>query len=77
MKLITVAYKKSGKFYARQESEVEINSWQDVFDLQNKITTNLKSVYNLSPVQDGFKDTFNYHIYLEDNDKFFMDFLLT
>lgn len=77
MKLITVAYKKSGKFYARREYEVEIHNWQDVFDLQNSIMTNLKSVYYLSPVQGGFKDTFNYHIYLEDNDKFFMDFLLT
>lgn len=77
MKLITVAYKKSGKLYLRSENEVEINNWQDVFDLQDKITMNLKSAYCLSPVSNGFKDTYNYHIYLEDNDKFFMDFLIT
>lgn len=76
MKIIVKSYKPSGKWYHTEETNIELNSIDDVLILEDKIKKNEKSVQHLSGLRDGFTPYFTYMIELVTEDNLFMDFLM-
>lgn len=74
-KLIVNSYKHTGKWYHEEISEVRITSWDELFELEEKIRHNHPDIHKYSGLNNGFSNTYNYVIKLEGTD-FFMDFML-
>ena len=74
-KLIVNSYKHTGKWYHEEISEVRITSWDELFELEEKIKQNHPDAYKLSGLTSGFSNNFNDVVKLEGTD-FFMDFML-
>ena len=73
--LVVRAYKPSGKFYSDEETEIQVNSYEDVFRLEKLIKANDPTIRCYSGLKDGFSSQFNYVVELRDSD-FFMNFTL-
>lgn len=73
--LVVKAYKPSGKFYSDEETEIQVNSYEDVFRLEKLIKANDPTIHCYSGLKDGFSSQFNYVVELRDSD-FFMNFTL-
>lgn len=74
-KLIVNAYKHTGKWYTENITYTSIYSYDELFELENKIKQNHPDVWHYSGLINGFSADFNYVIKLEGTD-FFMDFML-
>lgn len=76
MKIIVKSYKPTGKWYHTQETQIELQTIDDILDLEDKIKKNEESVHHLSGLRDGFTPYFTYMIELVTEDNLFMDFLM-
>ena len=75
MKVIVKSYKPSGKWYHTQETQIELQTIDDVLDLEEKIKCNDESIQHLSGLKQGFSRYFTYMIELK-SDNLFMDFII-
>ena len=75
MKIIVKSYKPSGKWYHTEETQIELQTIDDVLVLEEKIKCNDKSIQHLSGLKQGFSPYFTYVIQLK-ADNLFMDFLI-
>ena len=75
MKLVVKSYKPSGKWYHTEETQIELQTIDDILDLEEKIKRNDKSVQDLSWLQSGFTSYFTYMVELK-SDNLFMDFVI-
>lgn len=75
MKIIVKSYKPTGKWYHTEETEVELQTIDDVIDLEEKIKRNDKSIQHLSGLKQGFSPYFTYMVELV-SDNLFMDYVI-
>lgn len=75
MKVIVKSYKPSGKWYHTEETQIELQTIDDVLDLEEKIKCNYESIRHLSGLKQGFSPYYTYMIELE-SDNLFMDFII-
>lgn len=75
MKVIVKSYKPSGKWYHTEETQIELQTIDDVLDLEEKIKHNDESIQHLSGLKQGFSQYFTYMIELK-SDNLFMDFII-
>lgn len=75
MKVIVKSYKPSGKWYHTEETQIELQTIDDVLDLEEKIKCNDESIQHLSGLKQGFSRYFTYMIELK-SDNLFMDFII-
>ena len=75
MKVIVKSYKPSGKWYHTEETQIELQTIDDVLDLEEKIKCNDESIQHLSGLKQGFSQYFTYMIELK-SDNLFMDFII-
>lgn len=75
MKLVVKSYKPSGKWYHTEETQIELQTIDDLLDLEEKIKRNDKSIQHLSGLQSGFTSYFTYMVELK-SDNLFMDFVI-
>lgn len=75
MKVIVKSYKPSGKWYHTEETQIELQTIDDVLDLEEKIKCNDESIRHLSGLKQGFSQYYTYMIELE-SDNLFMDFII-
>lgn len=75
MKVIVKSYKPSGKWYHTEETQIELQTIDDVLDLEEKIKCNDESIQHLSGLKQGFSRYYTYMIELE-SDNLFMDFII-
>ena len=75
MKIIVKSYKPSGKWYHTEETQVELQTIDDVIDLEEKIKRNDKSIQHLSGLKQGFSPYFTYMVELV-SDNLFMDYVI-
>ena len=75
MKVIVKSYKPSGKWYHTEETQIELQTIDDVLDLEEKIKCNDESIQYLSGLKQGFSQYFTYMIELK-SDNLFMDFII-
>ena len=74
MKIIVKSYKPTGKWYHTEETQVELQTIDDVIDLEEKIKRNDKSIQHLSGLKQGFSPYFTYMVELV-SDNLFMDYV--
>ena len=75
MKIIVKSYKPTGKWYHTEETHVELQTIDDVIDLEEKIKRNDKSIQHLSGLKQGFSPYFTYMVELV-SDNLFMDYVI-
>ena len=75
MKVIVKSYKPSGKWYHTEETQIELQTIDDVLDLEEKIKCNDESIQHLSGLKQGFNPYYTYMIELE-SDNLFMDYVI-
>ena len=75
MKIIVKSYKPTGKWYHTEETQVELQTIDDVIDLEEKIKRNDKSIQHLSGLKQGFSPYFTYMVELV-SDNLFMDYVI-
>lgn len=75
MKVIVKSYKPSGKWYHTEETQIELQTIDDVLDLEEKIKRNDKSIQHLSGLKQGFSPYFTYMVELV-SDNLFMDYVI-
>lgn len=75
MKIIVKSYKPTGKWYHTEETQVELQTIDDVIDLEEKIKRNDKSIQHLSGLRQGFSPYFTYMVELV-SDNLFMDYVI-
>ena len=75
MKIIVKSYKPTGKWYHTEETQVELQTIDDVIDLEEKIKRNDKSIQHLSGLKQGFNQYYTYMIELK-SDNLFMDYVI-
>lgn len=75
MKIIVKSYKPTGKWYHTEETQVELQTIDDVIDLEEKIKRNDKSIQHLSGLSQGFSPYFTYMVELV-SDNLFMDYVI-
>ena len=75
MKLVVKSYKPSGKWYHTAETQIELQTIDDVLDLEERIKRNDKSIQHLSGLHSGFTSYFTYMVELK-SDNLFMDFVI-
>lgn len=75
MKVIVKSYKPTGKWYHTEETQIELQTIDDVLDLEEKIKCNDESIRHLSGLKQGFSQYYTYMIELE-SDNLFMDFII-
>ena len=75
MKIIVKSYKPSGKWYHTEETQIELQTIDDVIDLEEKIKRNDKSIQHLSGLKQGFSPYFTYMVELV-SDNLFMDYVI-
>ena len=75
MKIIVKSYKPTGKWYHTEETQIELQTIDDVIDLEEKIKRNDESIQHLSGLKQGFSSYFTYMIELK-ADNLFMDFVI-
>ena len=75
MKVIVKSYKPSGKWYHTEETQIELQTIDDVLDLEEKIKCNDESIQHLSGLKQGFSRYYTYMIELE-SDNLFMDYVI-
>ena len=75
MKIIVKSYKPTGKWYHTEETQVELQTIDDVIDLEEKIKRNDESIQHLSGLKQGFSPYFTYMIELV-SDNLFMDYVI-
>ena len=75
MKVIVKSYKPSGKWYHTEETQIELQTIDDVLDLEEKIKCNDESIRHLSGLKQGFSPYYTYMIELE-SDNLFMDYVI-
>ena len=75
MKVIVKSYKPSGKWYHTEETQIELQTIDDVLDLEEKIKCNDESMQHLSGLKQGFNPYYTYMIELE-SDNLFMDYVI-
>lgn len=75
MKIIVKSYKPTGKWYHTEETQIELQTIDDVLDLEEKIKHNDESIQHLSGLKQGFSPYFTYMIELK-ADNLFMDFVI-
>ena len=75
MKIIVKSYKPTGKWYHTEETRVELQTIDDVIDLEEKIKRNDKSIQHLSGLKQGFNPYYTYMIELK-SDNLFMDYVI-
>ena len=75
MKIIVKSYKPTGKWYHTEETQIELQTIDDVLDLEEKIKHNDESIQHLSGLKQGFSPYYTYMIELE-SDNLFMDFIM-
>ena len=74
MKIIVKSYKPTGKWYHTEETQIELQTIDDVIDLEEKIKRNDKSIQHLSGLKQGFSPYFTYMVELV-SDNLFMDYV--
>ena len=75
MKIIVKSYKPTGKWYHTEETQIELQTIDDVLDLEEKIKHNDESIQHLSGLNQGFSPYFTYMIELV-SDNLFMDYVI-
>ena len=75
MKIIVKSYKPTGKWYHTEETQIELQTIDDVIDLEEKIKRNDKSIQHLSGLKQGFSPYFTYMVELV-SDNLFMDYVI-
>lgn len=75
MKIIVKSYKPTGKWYHTEETQIELQTIDDVLDLEEKIKCNDESIQHLSGLKQGFNPYYTYMIELE-SDNLFMDYVI-
>ena len=75
MKIIVKSYKPTGKWYHTEETQIELQTIDDVIDLEEKIKRNDKSIQHLSGLKQGFNPYFTYMVELV-SDNLFMDYVI-
>lgn len=75
MKIIVKSYKPTGKWYHTEETQIELQTIDDVIDLEEKIKHNDESIQHLSGLKQGFSPYFTYMIELV-SDNLFMDYVI-
>ena len=76
MKIIVKSYKPSGKWYHTEETQIELQTIDDVLVLEEKIKCNDKSIQHLSGLTQGFSPDFTYMVKLVSDSNLFMDFVI-
>ena len=75
MKIIVKSYKPTGKWYHTEETQIELQTIDDVLDLEEKIKHNDESIRHLSGLNQGFSPYFTYMVELV-SDNLFMDYVI-
>ena len=75
MKIIVKSYKPSGKWYHTEETQIELQTIDDVIVLEERIKCNHKSIQHLSGLKQGFNPYYTYMIELK-SDNLFMDYVI-
>ena len=75
MKIIVKSYKPTGKWYHTEETQIELQTIDDVLDLEEKIKHNDESIQHLSGLKQGFSPYFTYMVELV-SDNLFMDYVI-